>query len=261
MHSDSSGISDTQKQLTSSFRGLKTREQMLRKGMEIFSRFGPEGVSTRRLAREAGVNVAAIQYYFGGKEGYYLAVVRYVLDQVEKPVFSMIQWAQKRIAALRDQNPGPDQYRRELAKLLYTVVHTMVSSILQRPEAQYFASISTREHLTPTSASEVIYAGISRFHETISLLVGLILDIPPDSDDAIIRAHAIVGQILIFRFGAATLYRRMGISSPDRDQIHNMATLVAESVCMGLGIHPDRSFLQPIIPEEAQGGEKGRERL
>ena len=255
MHSDSSGSSDTQKQSPGNFRGLKTREQMLRKGMEIFSRFGPEGVSTRRLAREAGVNVAAIQYYFGSKEGYYLAVVRYVLDQMEKPVFSLMQWARQRVAAVSDQNLGSEEHRRELAKLLYTVVHTMVSSILQRPEAQYFASISTREHLTPTSAYELIYAGISRFHATISLLVGLILDIPPDSDEALIRAHAIVGQILIFRFGAATLYRRMNITSPDRDQIHEMAAVVAESVCMGLGIDPDRSFLQSVMPEEAQDGE------
>ncbi|MEO5911011.1 MAG: TetR/AcrR family transcriptional regulator [Pelobium sp.] len=40
----------------------------------LFSELGFDGTSTRLIAQEAGVNMAMLSYYFGGKEGLYLAV-------------------------------------------------------------------------------------------------------------------------------------------------------------------------------------------
>jgi AcrR family transcriptional regulator len=40
----------------------------------IFSELGYDGASTRMISGEAGVNMAMLNYYFGSKEGLYLAV-------------------------------------------------------------------------------------------------------------------------------------------------------------------------------------------
>lgn len=40
----------------------------------LFSKLGFDGTSTRLIAQEAGINMAMLSYYFGGKEGLYLAV-------------------------------------------------------------------------------------------------------------------------------------------------------------------------------------------
>lgn len=54
--------------------GEATRERLLRCSLRLFASQGFAGTSTRELAQAAGVNVAAISYYFGDKAGLYRAV-------------------------------------------------------------------------------------------------------------------------------------------------------------------------------------------
>jgi AcrR family transcriptional regulator len=51
------------------------REHILDTAENLFGEFGYEGTSTRLLAKEAGVNVAMISYYFGSKEKLFEALV------------------------------------------------------------------------------------------------------------------------------------------------------------------------------------------
>ena len=53
-----------------------SREKLLEVAIELFAQKGLEGVSTRDLARAAGVNISLISYYFGGKEGLYVTAIR-----------------------------------------------------------------------------------------------------------------------------------------------------------------------------------------
>src|SRR3954470_23642712 len=42
---------------------------------KVFSELGFDGASTRMISGEAGVNMAMLNYYFGSKEGLFLAVI------------------------------------------------------------------------------------------------------------------------------------------------------------------------------------------
>jgi AcrR family transcriptional regulator len=53
--------------------GEVTRERLLRSSLRLFASQGYAGTSTRALAQAAGVNIAAISYYFGDKAGLYRA--------------------------------------------------------------------------------------------------------------------------------------------------------------------------------------------
>src|SRR5579864_5114735 len=61
--------------------GLDAKQRLIEAGLEIFGTFNLEGATTRQLADRAGVNQAAIPYYFGGKEGLYLAVIKHVVGE------------------------------------------------------------------------------------------------------------------------------------------------------------------------------------
>jgi TetR/AcrR family transcriptional regulator, regulator of cefoperazone and chloramphenicol sensitivity len=60
--------------------GLDAKQRLIKAGLEFFGMFNLEGATTRQLAERAGVNQAAIPYYFGGKEGLYLAVIEHVIN-------------------------------------------------------------------------------------------------------------------------------------------------------------------------------------
>jgi len=56
-------------------RGALAQRQLIAHATRIFSLKGFAGASTREICDAAGVNVAAIHYYFGDKEGLYRAVL------------------------------------------------------------------------------------------------------------------------------------------------------------------------------------------
>lgn len=50
------------------------KDHIIEVAEKLFSELGYDGASTRHIAQDAGVNMAMLNYYFGGKEGLYLAV-------------------------------------------------------------------------------------------------------------------------------------------------------------------------------------------
>ena len=61
-----------------------TTAKLLKTAARLFASRGTEGVSTRELAGQAGVNLCAISYYFGSKQKLYEAVIDEVIDTVRQ---------------------------------------------------------------------------------------------------------------------------------------------------------------------------------
>lgn len=72
--------------------GLQTREKILDAANKLFAERGVEGVSLRELTLKAGVNIAAVHYHFGSKDGILpelfarssKPIVKWRLDLLEK---------------------------------------------------------------------------------------------------------------------------------------------------------------------------------
>lgn len=63
-------------------RGEETRRRIIDVALRLFSERGFEGASTREIAKAAGVNAPALQYYFDNKEGVYRACAQYIADSL-----------------------------------------------------------------------------------------------------------------------------------------------------------------------------------
>ncbi|MBM7644830.1 AcrR family transcriptional regulator [Scopulibacillus daqui] len=50
-------------------KGQKTKKEVIHSAVKLFNMNGYNGTSVRAIAADAGVNVALISYYFGGKKG------------------------------------------------------------------------------------------------------------------------------------------------------------------------------------------------
>ncbi|MFM1894991.1 MAG: hypothetical protein RLZZ385_65 [Pseudomonadota bacterium] len=64
----------------------QVRQQLLAAARELFMGYEFKAVSVRRIAAQAGVNAAMVNYYFGGKQGLYLAMVEQMLESVQESV-------------------------------------------------------------------------------------------------------------------------------------------------------------------------------
>ncbi|RYL93768.1 TetR/AcrR family transcriptional regulator [Sporolactobacillus sp. THM7-4] len=49
--------------------GKKTKQAVIHSALKLFNMGGYDGTSIRAIATEAGVNIALVSYYFGGKQG------------------------------------------------------------------------------------------------------------------------------------------------------------------------------------------------
>ena len=65
-------------------RSRQTREQILQATHDCLISVGFEHLTTRRIAEAAGVNVAALHYYFGSKEALLASTVDWAIAQSEK---------------------------------------------------------------------------------------------------------------------------------------------------------------------------------
>jgi len=61
-------------------RGEETRRRIIDVALRLFAERGYEGASTREIAKAAGVNAPALQYYFDNKEGVYQACAQHIVD-------------------------------------------------------------------------------------------------------------------------------------------------------------------------------------
>lgn len=54
---------------------IDKRSRILEAATKLFAELGYEGASTRQIAKEAGANMAMINYYFGSKEGVFMEIM------------------------------------------------------------------------------------------------------------------------------------------------------------------------------------------
>jgi len=216
--------------------GADPRERLIEAGLEVFGRDGFDGANTRALARRAGVNLAAIPYYFGGKGGLYVAVAEHIADRLSEALGPAL-------AALEAAAADPDVPREEIAARLHALVSAWVETLLGRPEAERWAQFVIREQMAPTEAFDVLYRRVMvRLHAACAALLGRLVGRPADDPEVRLRAFTLVGQVLIFRIGRHAVQRRMGWKTYGPRQREAIRRVVGDQI---------ESLLR--APEEASG--------
>src|SRR4029450_4073601 len=103
-------------------RAEATPRPILETALDLFAAQGYEGASTRQIAEGAGVNLPAIQYYFGNKEGLYRAIIEDITADTDRHMASLAP----RVRAALDSADTP---REELAALLCEMLETFMGLV------------------------------------------------------------------------------------------------------------------------------------
>src|SRR5689334_17793785 len=177
---------------TSYQRGEDTRRRILDTAIEVFAAVGYEAASTRALAERAGVNLPAIQYYFGSKEGLYRAVVEHIVQRNEA---QMAPLAVKVRAALANADTPAD----ELLELLCNMLEAFVTLISGGPQSESTRLFYARAEIERTAGLEILHqAGMRQIFEPCLALVGRLLGRSVDDQTIVLRTLTQIGQVTIF---------------------------------------------------------------
>ena len=210
-------------------RGIDARQKLIDAGLKIYSETGYEGASTRKLASTAGVNIAAIPYYFGSKEGLYLAVIDNIIEYYQTHLG-------EELAEIREALANEKTTRAEYCALLDGFIRRLVHFVLQEgSECSRISKIYMREQLDPTSGFDLLFKGfIKEMRGTLELLVAAILEGDAQSTAIKLIVETLIGQVAIFKSSRVTVLHNMGwknygetrIDEIERIVTFNVATLI-----------------------------------
>lgn len=193
-----------------------TRQRLLEAGLTHFGHSGFDGANVRAIAADAGANVAAVNYYFAGKHGLYLAVARHVVSQIRATV-----WPDG--VPVLDPACAAAMPRADARAMLHGVVMWAARILVASPEAERWARFIVREQLEPTDAFDILYDGVlAHVYDLVGPLVARLLGLDPASQQARLEMFSLVGQALVFRNARAAVQRRLGwpsIGEAEADEI------------------------------------------
>ena len=201
--------------------GTGAQERLLEAAMVIFGKDGYDAATTRAIAREAGTNIAAIPYYFNGKEGLYQAVIKHIVSLVTQQVDHVVQRVNESVFA--GQNG-----RLEALALLEELISKLFNFLVGSPEGERFSKIILREQMYPTPAYDLIFKGF--MEPVLDSIAVLIQNIVGDASErsARLRAMAIMGQVLAFRVARETVVRSLELKGYDAAELEEIRGIILE---------------------------------
>ncbi|WP_103654404.1 CerR family C-terminal domain-containing protein [Agarilytica rhodophyticola] len=194
-------------------RGEGTKYALIMAGIEVFGEHGPKNATVRMIAEKASANVASIPYYFGGKDGLYIAVVEYIAQQV-------LQHLQQSSAYVNEKLSQDNLSAREALTIYLKMKDNILTSLIEGDEPKSWAQILMREHTSPTPAFDVVYKKYFEptqkiTYKCISICTGL----PADSDEVKIISLSHIGLVLGFHLKRETLMRSLNVKKLKREHI------------------------------------------
>nr|ELR5030895.1 transcriptional regulator CecR [Providencia rettgeri] len=186
-------------------RGENAKTQLLHTAADVYGEQGLDGATTRRIAQASGQNIAAISYYFGSKEGLYLAVAHLIAKNIKddfSDVFLAIdQFLEKPIATQKPEDALDLLQRTVIAYNYFQLEKKNLS----------FSRILAREQLNPTEAYTIIHEhALGPIHSRLNRLIALYIGADPNHLTTLIHTHAILGETLSFHIARETLLRQTG---------------------------------------------------
>lgn len=211
-------MNDTNKNILSS---ELTKEKLINEGVKQFALHGINGVRTRQLAEGAGVNQSAIPYHLGGKLGVYSAVIQKIATDLS--MASNVQAFDSQFAIAKQQTP----IKQDQANKLITLLITGLGNALLLPKHKYYSVLILREQLEPTENYDVIYRDfIEPFHSRLSGLIQAVNEV--ENQTAIIRAHALIGQVLGFVVAQKPLFKQLNVEQIDKSLLSD----ILQQICL-----------------------------
>jgi AcrR family transcriptional regulator len=200
-----------------------TEKRLLEAAGEIFAEHGYRAATVRQICEKAKANIAAVNYYFGDKEGLYMAVLRSV------------------------HRASADKYPPNLAmsptttpeQKLRAYVRSLLLRIFDDGRPGWHTKIMMREMLEPTRALDMLVEeGARPLHQQLSSIVRELLGSTADDEVVRLSSLSVVSQCVYYRRARpviARLYPQQRYDSKEveklTEHITQFSLLALEGLC------------------------------
>jgi AcrR family transcriptional regulator len=170
----------------------KTREIIMETAGRIFAEEGYPKATVRNICRNAGVNIAAVNYHFGDKKGLYLAVLKNYQEMAFRrcPPDLGISKTQK-----------PEENLREY-------IRSFLKRIMDDGHPTWFGRLLAREFTEPSWAFDILVEETIRpSFQLLTEIVAAVMRKSENERSVRLCSMSIVGQCLYFRHSHPVISR------------------------------------------------------
>jgi TetR/AcrR family transcriptional regulator, regulator of cefoperazone and chloramphenicol sensitivity len=157
--------------------GEESRRRILESALKLFSEQGFERTTVRQISKAASVNISAISYYFGDKNGLYIALYKELMCKSQESLYS---------------------FQREdlsLQQALNQLFMSYVEPLKQGETMRMYIRLFMREMIEPTGMwKEQVENNIIPKHEALLKLLQKHLNIATVDDDLQRLARCIIAM-------------------------------------------------------------------
>lgn len=198
-----------------------TRQALIDAALHLFGAQGYAAASTRAIAARAGVNLAAIAYHFGGKEGLREACAEEVARRIAA-------------VALPDHAPPPSGPAARVA--LQAALARMARFLLTGAASADLVPFMLRELAEGGPGLDRLYTAlIGPTHARLCALWQLATGEPAESEAVKLRVFSLVGQLLYFRIGAPVICRRLDWPAIGEAELSAITATLTANLTAALG--------------------------
>jgi TetR/AcrR family transcriptional regulator, regulator of cefoperazone and chloramphenicol sensitivity len=204
-------------------KGAETRLRILTAALHEFGTAGAVGATTRKIAQEAGVSLPALTYYFGGKEGLYLACAREIVREYQAHMLAML--ADVRISI--DEGASPDTARASLK----AVIGALVDLQIAHQQSDVWMSFVLREISEQGPAFGLLFEQLwSPGADLIVDLISRITGAPPRSTQPRLQALLLVSSLTAFSLSRPISLKYLGWPRLSRSGIAEIKAVLEQQI-------------------------------
>ncbi|MEH6404274.1 MAG: CerR family C-terminal domain-containing protein [Sneathiella sp.] len=205
-------------------------DQLIAAAGPLFADKPFDAVSTRELANAAQVNLSAISYHFGSKEGLYEAVFKNLLNELQPVRQGMATFLGAAIEPAR----GNRAMQRNIVESLVAMFMDSLTSSLH---PHWHMRLMLREIQQPGRCfTLVMNEHINVVHDLIGGLVSSITGDAENSSSVIITSHTLIGICLQYRLNETILAHRLGWSEYGAKEIATIKDETSKTIIAMLGL-------------------------
>lgn len=210
--------------------GEASRARILEAAGKLFAEQSFSSISTRRIAKAAGVNQSAIGYHFGGKEELYGAVLHQLVIDTEPMIGPVIAHLDAGVAAAAGD-------RHKLARLMVAFLRGFLGTILGTDRMRWQMALMLREFHHPSSWFPMLMEErIHPLHNAVAGLVGAASGRPTEAPETRLLTASLIGQCMALGAARRVVWARLDWDEYTPERVEFVIATMASAVLAMFGL-------------------------